>query len=227
MNKSEKISITTWLVVLSFLAKCNSTIAETLKINDKEISKSEQIINVGENTNNNLKSTLNLVWWTPPDTTTIKNFFIKGNFFNPQEMKDFKCMRAESIRSSSRPAVELTMFDIRKLASDDYEKSVFITAFLDPLQKTTLGKAAFQEINKDQSIKWLFGVCCKIHIQNIETIKINKSLEQSKKSLEQSKKSLEQSKKELEQSKKELQEATEVLQLLQQIEEVYKKYLNK
>jgi hypothetical protein len=68
-------------------------------------------------------------------------------------MKDFKCMRAENIISPIRPVVELTMLDIRKLATDDYEKSVFITAFLDPSQKTTLGKAAFQEINKDQSMK--------------------------------------------------------------------------
>ena len=151
--------------------------------------------------------------WAPPDITTIKNFFLNGGFLNPTEIQDFNTMRAESINSPSRPATYLTICDIRKTATNDYRKAIFITTLLDPFQKTGLGKSAFQAIDNDAGLKWTYKLCCKTHLGNIETIKLQKQNELAKKNNELAKKNLE--------------EAKEVLKLLQQIEEVYIKYLNK
>ena len=121
-------------------------------------------------------------------------------------MKDFDTMRHRSIKSPSRPATYLTICDIRETSSKAYEKAIFTTAFLDPFQTTALGKQAFQEINKNKSTKRIFGTYCKMYIQNIKTIKLDKE----DKKLDEKNKKLD-----------------ETLKLLQQIEDVYKQYLNK
>lgn len=160
--------------------------------------------------------TLNKQWQldsVPPDTTTIKNFFLNGGFLTPEEVKDFNSMRNDSKNSPSRPIIELTIFDIRETTTGDYEKAIFITSFLDPFQKTALGKSAFQTIDGDDTLKWSYSLCCKLYTQNIKTIK----LETEKKQLEAEKNKLETEKKQLE----------ETLKLLKQLEEIYKKYLNK
>jgi len=115
-------------------------------------------------------------------------------------------MRKESTKSPSRPAAELTILDVRETATSDFNKAIFITSFIDPFQKTELGKSAFKEINSDATLKVTYSLYCKMHTQNIKTIKIQK---------------------ENELAKKENADSKEVLKLLQQIEEVYKKYLNK
>jgi len=58
-------------------------------------------------------------------------------------------MRKESTQSPSRPATYLTICDIRKISSNDYNKAIFTTSFLDPFQKTALGKSAFQAIDTE------------------------------------------------------------------------------
>jgi len=85
-----------------------------------------------------------------PDTTTIKNFFLNGGFLTPAEVTDFNSMRKESVKSPSRPATYLTICDIRKTVTSDYEKAIFTTTFLDPFQKTALGKLAFKTVEEDQ-----------------------------------------------------------------------------
>lgn len=88
-----------------------------------------------------------------PDTTTIKNFFLNGGFLTPAEVTDFNNMRKESVKSPSRPATYLTICDIRETTTNDYEKAIFSTTFLDPFQKTALGKLAFKTVNEDQGLK--------------------------------------------------------------------------
>lgn len=141
-----------------------------------------------------------------PDTTTIKNFFLNGGFLTPAEVTDFNNMRKESVKSPSRQATYLTICDIRETASNDYNKAIFTTTFLDPFQKTALGKLAFQSIDNDKDLKWSYSLFCTIYTQNIKKIK------------------LETEKKELETKNAQLKET---LKLLQQLEEIYKKYLNK
>jgi len=147
----------------------------------------------------NEEKTYKLDWITPPDTTAIKSFFLDGGFLNNNEVKDFNAMRKESTKSPSRPAIYRTICDIRETSSNDYNKAIFTTSFLDPFQKTALGKSAFQAIDSEPGLKWSYSLCCKVYIQNIEIIK-------------------------LEEKNKELDE---VIKLLKQLEEVYKKYLNK
>jgi len=162
-----------------------------------------------------------------PDTTTIKNFFLNGGFLTPAEVTDFNSMRKESVKSPSRPAVQLTIFDVWETTDSDYEKAIFVTSFLDPYQKTALGKSAFKTINGDNTLKWSYSLCCKMHVQNIKTIE----LETKKKELEAKNKQLEANNKQLDEEIKKLDEEIKKLetavQLLQQIEKIYDKYLNK
>jgi hypothetical protein len=108
-------------------------------------------------------------------------------------------MRAESTNSPSRPATYLTIWDIREIATNDYEKAIFTTTFLDPFQKTTLGKSAFQIVGTEKSLKWAYSSLCKIYTQNIRKIKIEKEIQKNK----------------------------EIIKSLETIENIYQQYLNK
>ena len=170
----------------------------------------------------------------PTDTTTIKNFFLNGGFLNLEEINDFNSMRKESVKSPSRPATYLTICDIRETATNDYEKAIFTTTFLDPFKKTELGKIAFQTVDTDSTLQKTYKLCCKIHTQNIETIKIdeqNKQLDEQNKQLDEQNKQLDEQNKQLDEQNKQLDEQNkqldELLKLLDQMEAIYKQYLDK
>ncbi len=121
----------------------------------------------------------------------------------------------------------MTIFDVWETTDSDYERAIFVTSFLDPYKKTTLGKSAFQTIDSNATLKSSYSLCCKIHVQNIKTIE----LETKKKELEAKNKQLEAKNKQLEAKNKQLDEEIKKLeatvQLLQQIEDIYDAYLNK
>jgi len=177
-----------------------------VKVEDQQSDKTAKF----ENTKNTIA----------PDTTAIKNFFLNSGWLNPAETINFNNMRKESVKSPSRPAVELTIFDVRETATSDFNKAIFIISFLDPFQKTELGKSSFKEIDSNAILKSTYSLYCKMHTQNIKTIK----LKIERKILNEKNKQLEEEIKKLEEEIKKLEET---LKLLEQIENIYNIYLNK
>jgi azurin len=98
-NKAKQALLVSAIVATSLFSKVNDAVASTLKANDKQDFQTEQITEITDNTASSISMNLDN---TPPDSTEIKNFFIKGDILDAKEIKDFNQIWNNAAKSGIR-----------------------------------------------------------------------------------------------------------------------------
>ncbi len=200
----QAVSITAMAIIIilkPWVGKWNENLDKEVSELSKKNPNKEIIIQ--EDDNSNFNYTSNTIWSVLPDTNQVKNIFLNRQSLTAIEKQEFLELRNASKKNPNRDAMRQVIQLIVDNFWDENYKSIFICAFLDPFQTTSLGKQSFLKINADKYYKQYFKTLSVNYVENLE---------------------LKEATLELEKSTKEVERLDEVSKMLQQLINIYKAY---